>query len=100
MMLRGLESPSDEGEEHVMTSGGRRTGQLDAWRSRFRRIATAMTTCHHDVKAKVRVHEYPDRTLAVFYGPRKLADYDAEGRLKEDKGKRAAWNRWARPACG
>jgi transposase len=39
--------------------------------------------CHY-VKAKVRVHCYPDGSLAVFHGPRKLANYDAEGRLKQD----------------
>jgi transposase len=39
--------------------------------------------CHY-VKAKVRVHFYPDGSLAVFHGPRKLANYDAEGRLKQD----------------
>ena len=39
--------------------------------------------CHY-VKAKVRVHGYPDGSLAVFHGPRKLANYDAEGRLKQD----------------
>ena len=33
----------------------------------------------HFVKAKVRVHEYPDGALAVFLGPRRLADYDADG---------------------
>ena len=33
----------------------------------------------HFVKAKVRVHEYPDGTLAVFHGPRKLASYSADG---------------------
>lgn len=44
---------------------------------------------YHYVKAKVRVHEYPDGTLAVFHGPRKLADYDANGNLKE-KNKLAA----------
>ena len=27
----------------------------------------------HFVKAKVRVHEYPDGTLAIFHGPRRLA---------------------------
>lgn len=37
----------------------------------------------HYVKATVRVHEYPDGTLAVFHGPRCLARYDAEGRLVE-----------------
>src|SRR3546814_11162874 len=33
----------------------------------------------HFVKARVRVHEYPDGTLAVFLGPHRLADYDADG---------------------
>jgi hypothetical protein len=37
----------------------------------------------HDVKVTVRVHEYPDGTLAVFHGPRCLARYHAEGRLIE-----------------
>lgn len=35
----------------------------------------------HYVKVKVRVHVYPDGRLAVFHGPRKLADYDGQGRL-------------------
>jgi hypothetical protein len=35
--------------------------------------------CAHFVKATVRVHEYPDGTLAVFLGPNRLADYDASG---------------------
>ena len=34
----------------------------------------------HFVRAKVRVHEYPDGCLAVFLGPHRLADYDAAGR--------------------
>src|SRR3546814_340983 len=33
----------------------------------------------HFVKARVRVHEYPDGALAVFLGPHRLADYDADG---------------------
>jgi len=33
----------------------------------------------HFVRATVRVHEYPDSRLAVFHGPHRLADYDAEG---------------------
>lgn len=37
----------------------------------------------HYVKVTVRVHEYPDGTLAVFHGPRCLARYHAEGRLIE-----------------
>jgi transposase len=35
---------------------------------------------HHYVKARVRVHEYPDGSLAIFHGPRCLAKYDAEGK--------------------
>lgn len=37
----------------------------------------------HYVKVMVRVHEYPDGTLAVFHGPRCLAHYDAEGQVRE-----------------
>ncbi len=33
----------------------------------------------HFVKAKVRVHRYPDQSLAVFHGPRCLARYAPEG---------------------
>jgi hypothetical protein len=35
----------------------------------------------HFVRARVRVHEYPDGTLAVFHGPRCLARYDDQGFL-------------------
>ena len=35
----------------------------------------------HFVKATVRVHEYPDGRLAIFHGPRRLADYEADGTL-------------------
>ena len=35
----------------------------------------------HFVKARVRVHDYPDGTLAIFHGPRRLARYRADGTL-------------------
>ena len=35
----------------------------------------------HYVKARVRVHKYPDGSMAVFHGPRKLAEYTADGTL-------------------
>jgi transposase len=44
----------------------------------------------HYVKAKVRVHRYVDSTLAIFHGPRKLADYDAAGGLTSVPLKQAA----------
>ena len=40
--------------------------------------------CHY-VRVKVQVHRYPDGSLAIFHGPRKLADYDQRGKLKEVK---------------
>jgi hypothetical protein len=36
---------------------------------------------HHFVKASVRVHEYPNGRLAIFHGPRRLADYEPDGCL-------------------
>jgi transposase len=33
----------------------------------------------HFVKARVRVHDYPDGSLAIFHGPRCLARYRADG---------------------
>ena len=49
---------------------GRNTLQIPADRHR----------CHY-IKAKVRVHRYLDGRLAIFHGPRKLADYTADGQL-------------------
>jgi len=45
--------------------------------------------CHY-VKVKVRVHRYTNGDLAIFHGPRKLADYDKQGKLKEITKKKAA----------
>ena len=33
----------------------------------------------HYVKARVKVHEYPDGTFAVLHGPRRIARYSAQG---------------------
>ena len=51
----------------------------------------------HFVRASVRVHEYPDGTLALFHGPRCIARYDAAGVLLDPRD--AAKSRGA-PACG
>ena len=48
----------------------------------------------HYVKARVKVREYPDATLAVFHGPRLLARYDAAGEALAGGGLKIA----ARPA--
>ena len=36
----------------------------------------------HFVKAVVKVHAYPDGTLALFHGPRLLAAYQSNGALR------------------
>ena len=38
--------------------------------------------CHY-VRTRVQVHRYLDGSLAIFHGPRKLADYDQQGKLKQ-----------------
>ena len=44
----------------------------------------------HYVKARVKLRHYPDDTLAIFHGPRRLARYDAAGELIEPPTLRAA----------
>ena len=44
----------------------------------------------HYVKARVRVHEYPDGTMAVFHGPRCLARYHADGQPIDSQTRKAA----------
>ena len=44
----------------------------------------------HYVKATVRVHEYPDGTLAVFHGPRCLARYRTTGEPIDNQTRQAA----------
>ncbi len=39
----------------------------------------------HFVKASVRVHQYPDGSIAVFWGPHRLADYDVHGAIQDHK---------------
>jgi len=34
---------------------------------------------HHYIKRRVRVHRHLDRSLSLFYGPRRLGRYDAQG---------------------
>jgi hypothetical protein len=45
-------------------------------------IPTDRHRCHY-VKAKVRIHRHLDGTLGVFHGPRRLAEYDAQGGYKQ-----------------
>ena len=53
------------------------------YRGKTLQIPAQKHRCHF-VKAKVRVHEYPDQSLAIFHGPRCLARYDQAGQLAKD----------------
>jgi len=76
-----LQTPRTVGRDNCVSYGGK-TLQIPAQTHR----------CHF-VKVKVRVHDHPDGTLAIFHGPRCLARYTSDGLLaesiKENK-KRAA----------
>ena len=39
----------------------------------------------HFVKATVAVHHYPDGTMAIFHGPRRLANYTPQGTIIEEE---------------
>jgi len=46
--------------------------------------------CHY-IKAHVRVHGYEDGSMAIFHGPRRLADYDRDGKpVQEGKARASA----------
>ena len=47
---------------------------------------------HHFVRATVQVRQYPGGGLSLFHGPRRLADYQADGTLitQENASKSAA----------
>jgi len=44
--------------------------------------------CHY-VRMKLLVHRYPNNTVSLFYGPRKLASYDTKGKEISSKQKAA-----------
>ena len=60
---------------------------------RYKRLALQIPAGRrrrHYVKARVRVHEYPDGTMAVFHGPRCLARYHADGQPIDSQTREAA----------
>ena len=48
------------------------------WRGRRLQIPPSHLRPHF-VRAKVRVHEYPDGTVALFWGPHRIADFAPDG---------------------
>ena len=48
------------------------------WRGRRLQIPPSRLRPHF-VRAKVRLHEYPDGAVALFWGPHRLADFEPDG---------------------
>jgi hypothetical protein len=44
----------------------------------------------HFVRARVKLRQYPDGTLAIFHGPRRIGHYDADGQPIESQTMKAA----------
>jgi hypothetical protein len=53
-------------------------GNTVAYESRRLQLPASNARAHY-VKAQVRVREYPDGSLAVFHGPRRIARYTLQG---------------------
>ena len=73
-------------EQHERTVGNDNCVRFDGL---ILQIPADRHRCHY-VKAKVRVRCYADGNLAVFHGPRKLADYNREGKIFSQNLKQAA----------
>jgi hypothetical protein len=73
------------GREILCVQEERRVGNDNTvkWRGLALQIPPSLLRPHF-VRATVRVHEYPDGRLAIFHGPHRLADYDAEGHPCDD----------------
>jgi len=50
------------------------------WRDRALQIPESPLRPHF-VRAKARIHEYPDGAVSIHLGPHRLADYDAKGAI-------------------
>jgi transposase len=90
-------TPAEAGSAFVPDRGGqagevlsiqeeRRVGNDNTvqWRTLTLQIPPSPLRAHF-ARATVRVHEYPDGRLAVFHGPHRLADYDAQGNPRDDQ---------------
>lgn len=78
--------------EHILCEQHERTVTSDncvAFDNITLQIPPDKYRCHY-VRAKVNIHRHTDGSLAIFHGPRKLADYDQNGHLKKKKKDKAA----------
>lgn len=55
---------------------------------------------HHYVKIHVRVHHYPDDSMAIFHGPREIGRYHPGGALQQDEKNKPREASLLRPGSG
>ena len=91
--VRFTEKPAEEGSAFVPWIGGNLDDYLSEHFERtvgrdncvsFEKLTLQIPSDSYRfnyIKTKVRIHRYADRSLALFYGPRKLATYDREGQI-------------------
>lgn len=73
--------------EHYQRSVGR--DNCVSFEGRCLQIPQDQYRCNY-INTKVRIHRYPDNSLAIFHGPRKLATYDPNGQRQEQAEEDAA----------
>jgi transposase len=90
---RFTEKPAEEGSAFVPWIGGNLDDYLSEHFERtvgrdncvsFEKLTLQIPSDSYRfnyIKTKVRIHRYADRSLALFYGPRKLATYDRKGQI-------------------
>ena len=54
-----------------------------SYKNKKLQIPKDKTRCNY-IKARVRIHEYANGSITIFYGPRRLASYDANGNCLEN----------------
>lgn len=70
----------DQWREVLCLREDRQVGNDNTLRWRGRRLQIPPSRLRpHFVRAKVRVHEYPDGALALFWGPHRIADFPVQG---------------------
>ena len=91
--VRFTETPAEEGSAFAPWIGGNLDDYLSEHFERtvgrdncvsFEKITLQIPSdCYrfNYIKTKVRIHRYADRSMSLFYGPRKLATYDRKGQL-------------------
>ena len=84
-MIRFNPLPSSSTATEAARAFGGDTDNCVSYHGKRLQIPPRPHRCHY-VRAKVRVHEYENGAMAIFHGTRRLARYNANGRLLDRAG--------------